>query len=62
MRENLITQLDSPVRWVETIQAMRESGIELFIESGPGKVLAGMIKRIDRQASVKAIEAPDDLA
>lgn len=50
-------QLYSPVRWVETIQLMKQSGIDLVIECGPGKVLSGLVKRIDK--SVFAISIYD---
>jgi [acyl-carrier-protein] S-malonyltransferase len=48
IREQLAAQLYSPVRWVETVEMMRDSGISTLIEAGPGKVLAGLTKRIDR--------------
>jgi [acyl-carrier-protein] S-malonyltransferase len=41
-------QLYAPVRWVDTIQYMRQQGVDHFIECGPGQVLSGLIKRIDR--------------
>ncbi|MDI9818202.1 MULTISPECIES: ACP S-malonyltransferase [unclassified Legionella] len=41
-------QLYSPVRWVETIQLMRKHGIQYMVECGPGKVLSGLAKRIDK--------------
>ncbi len=43
----LARQLHTPVRWVETVQALKNAGIERIIECGPGKVLAGLNKRID---------------
>ena len=46
IRDALARQLYSPVRWVETIQAMASEGIQLVVECGPGKVLAGLNKRI----------------
>jgi [acyl-carrier-protein] S-malonyltransferase len=46
IRDALARQLYSPVRWVETIQAMAAQGVELIAECGPGKVLAGLNKRI----------------
>ena len=55
---NLVTQLDSPVRWVESITAMHQQGIDTFIESGPGRVLGGMIKRIVTGVSIGCIEKP----
>ncbi|MEW8690585.1 MAG: ACP S-malonyltransferase [Candidatus Thiodiazotropha endolucinida] len=48
IREQLAAQLYSPVRWVETVQMMATSGISSLLEAGPGKVLAGLTKRIDR--------------
>jgi [acyl-carrier-protein] S-malonyltransferase len=47
IRAALAKQLHTPVRWVETIQALKAAGIERVIECGPGKVLAGLNKRID---------------
>ena len=58
---NLVTQLDSPVRWVESVQAMHGQGVERFIESGPGKVLGGMVKRIVKGVEVGCIDTPDAL-
>lgn len=49
IRDALVRQLHSPVRWVETIQAMKQQGVTHVIECGPGKVLAGLNKRIDRE-------------
>lgn len=56
---NLVTQLDSPVRWVECVQAMHRQGVDSFVESGPGRVLGGMIKRIVGGVSVGCLEKPD---
>jgi len=47
IRAALVRQLHQPVRWVETIQAMRARGVSTVLECGPGKVLAGLCKRID---------------
>ena len=57
--QNLVTQLDSPVRWVETVNAMHTQGVDRFIESGPGKVLGGMVKRIVKGVDVACIDNPD---
>lgn len=59
IRTKLKEQLYSPVRWVETIQLFKNQGIELVIECGPGKVLNGLIKRIDR--SLNAISVYDTI-
>ena len=62
LKENLIAQLYSPVRWVETIAAMQEMGVGQFAECGPGKVLAGLNKRIIRRAPVAVLESADAMA
>lgn len=53
--EGLIQQLYSPVRWVETIQSFSRVGITHVIECGPGKVLSGLIKRIDKSMTVHSV-------
>lgn len=58
---NLVTQLDSPVRWVESINKMHNDGVTTFVESGPGKVLSGMIKRIVKGVDVACVDTPDAL-
>lgn len=55
----LLEQLYSPVRWVESVQWLTGHGVTCFIESGPGKVLTGLDKRIAKDAEHLAIEAPD---
>ena len=55
---NLVSQLDSPVLWVESIESMQKQGITRYIESGPGKVLCGMIKRIAKGSDVGNIDTP----
>jgi [acyl-carrier-protein] S-malonyltransferase len=49
IREALGKQLTSPVRWTESVQWMIEQGVNHFIEVGPGEVLTGLVRRIDRQ-------------
>ena len=61
VKANLVSQLDSPVRWVESVVAMHQQGADTFIESGPGKVLGGMIKRIVKGVDVACIDKPDAL-
>lgn len=60
--QNLVAQLDSPVRWVECIETMHIQGVSSFVESGPGKVLGGMIKRIVKGVSAVCLEKPDAYA
>ncbi len=57
-REGLVRQLTSPVRWVESVAAMAERGPGTWLELGPGKVLSGLLKRIDRTAEVFAAGEP----
>ena len=61
IRHNLIKQVTSPVRWEQGIRAMAKEGIELFIEIGCGKTLAGMNKRIGIPAETISIEKITDL-
>ncbi|APF03041.1 TPA: ACP S-malonyltransferase [Legionella pneumophila] len=55
IRDKLKEQLYSPVRWVETVQLIQQRGIELFVECGPGKVLNGLIKRIERNLTTISV-------
>lgn len=55
IRENLIAQLTSPVRWTQTINNMVAAGAEVFIECGPGKVLQGLVKKIASGVELKSI-------
>ncbi|GAA6137563.1 ACP S-malonyltransferase [Arenicella sp. 4NH20-0111] len=61
VKTNLVTQLDSPVRWVESVEKMKNEGVEHFVESGPGRVLGGMIKRIARGATVSTMDNLDTI-
>ncbi|MFT5714529.1 MAG: [acyl-carrier-protein] S-malonyltransferase [Flavobacterium sp.] len=51
IKKNLIIQLTAPVRWTQSVQEMIKDGATLFTEVGPGKVLAGLIGKIDKQAA-----------
>ena len=61
VKELLEKQLYSPVRWVESIQMMKQEGIESVIEVGPGRVLTGLVKRIDDSIKTMNVEKPEDL-
>ena len=54
IKQNLILQLTSPVKWTQTVQNMLSDGASVFIETGPGKVLQGLIKKVDRQTQVES--------
>ena len=62
IRDALYRQAFGPVRWVELVQAMRGQGLAHIIECGPGKVLAGMVRRIDSDAMTATVLGPDSLA
>ncbi len=61
IRDVLTEQLYKPVRWVEIIRAMRAAGINKVLEMGPGKVLAGLNKRIDKTMPGIAVQTAGDL-
>jgi len=52
--DNLIAQLTSPVRWTQTILRMIADGADSFVEAGPGNVLQGLIKKINRDVVTSA--------
>ena len=54
IKANLISQLTAPVRWTQSVQQMIKDGATLFTEVGPGKVLQGLVKKIDREAQTES--------
>ncbi|MBI5599672.1 MAG: ACP S-malonyltransferase [Deltaproteobacteria bacterium] len=62
MRGLLTRQLTSPVRWVDVIRKMRALGVSTTIEIGPGRVLSGLVRRIDRDITALNFSAPQDVA
>ncbi|WP_110687474.1 ACP S-malonyltransferase [Salinicola aestuarinus] len=61
LRQGLVEQLYRPVRWTDCVNAMAADGAGVFVECGPGKVLTGLNKRIQRQAKGLAVNDPDTL-
>jgi [acyl-carrier-protein] S-malonyltransferase len=62
IRENLKKQLYCPVQWVLSVQNLGARGVTRIVEAGPGKVLAGLCKRIDKSIANAAVYDPDSLA
>ena len=61
IKELLIKQIENRVRWRESILKMIDEGVDNFIEIGPGKVLTGLIKRINKQVKTISINSEDDI-
>jgi len=61
LKDLLIKQIESRVRWRESVMLMVNRGVNKFIEIGPGKILSGLIKRIDKNVKVSAINNEEDI-
>jgi [acyl-carrier-protein] S-malonyltransferase len=61
IRENLVRQMTSPVRWEESMRVLLDEGIEEFYEVGAGKVLRGLLRSIDRSASCSTLGKPEEI-
>lgn len=61
IRNALVAQIEQPVRWVETIQKMAADGIDKLVECGPGKVLVGLNKRIEKGMETWAVYDPETM-
>jgi [acyl-carrier-protein] S-malonyltransferase len=62
IRDALVRQAFGPVRWVECVQAIKARGVTTVVECGPGKVLSGLVKRIDSDMNGVALFDPASLA
>lgn len=62
LKANLLKQLYSPVLWTDSVRLLVNEGVSSAVECGPGKVLAGLIKRIDRSLTVYGMDEPEALA
>jgi [acyl-carrier-protein] S-malonyltransferase len=58
LRDSLVRQMDSPVRWVESVRRLAEEGVDRGLEIGPGNVLAGLVRRIERGVRVESWGGP----
>jgi len=61
IKKALRKQMDHPVLWEDSMRKLISGGIELFIEVGPGKVLEGLLRRIDRKANILGAGTPEDI-
>lgn len=61
LKANLVRQLYSPVQWADSVRYLSEEGVSVAVECGAGKVLAGLVKRIERDMSVYSIESQNAL-
>jgi [acyl-carrier-protein] S-malonyltransferase len=62
IRRLLVEQITGAVRWRESIAHMSKRGVETFVELGAGKVLSGLVRRIDRDLKSQALNGPSDIA
>jgi [acyl-carrier-protein] S-malonyltransferase len=60
-RTALVSQLTSPVRWTQSVMRIADEGTTSFAELGPGKVLTGLLRRIDKQLEGQEIGTPQDV-
>jgi [acyl-carrier-protein] S-malonyltransferase len=59
VRDGLTRQVTAPVLWEQSVRRLRSEGVEVFVEVGPGKVLSGLLRQIDRQAESLRVEDPE---
>ena len=62
LKDLLVKQIESRVRWRESVLYMIDNGVNQFIEIGPGKVLSGLVKRIDKNVKISAINKEEDIS
>jgi [acyl-carrier-protein] S-malonyltransferase len=58
----LVAQVSGAVRWEDVVRRLASAGVRAYVEVGPGTVLAGLVRKIDRDAQVVSFGAPDSLA
>ena len=61
IHEYMVKQITSSVRWVDCVETLASNGVNEIIECGPGKVLTGLIKRIDKTLEVRNISGLSDI-
>jgi [acyl-carrier-protein] S-malonyltransferase len=61
IKQRLVEQVTGMVRWRESVQYMRSQGVDTLVECGSGKVLSGLVKRIDREMAGLALNTPTEI-
>ena len=61
IKQRLVEQVTGLVRWRESVQYMRSDGVDMLVECGSGKVLSGLVKRIDKEMTGQALNTPSDI-
>jgi [acyl-carrier-protein] S-malonyltransferase len=61
IKNNLVAQLTAPVRWTQTVQNMIKDGVSSYTELGPGKVLQGLVKKVDRKMPTEGFSTLEDI-
>jgi len=61
IRSLLIKQITNPVRWTDSIQKLVDAGFDTFVEVGPGRVLSGLVAKIDRNLRTISVEGTEDV-
>jgi [acyl-carrier-protein] S-malonyltransferase len=56
LRDSLVRQVSAPVRWLESMQLLMQQGVDTFVEAGPGKVLTGLMRQINRDVKTLNVE------
>jgi [acyl-carrier-protein] S-malonyltransferase len=56
LKENLVAQLTAPVKWTQSVQKMWSDGFDRYVECGPGNVLQGLVKKIERESEVSSVQ------
>lgn len=62
IRSLLVRQIAAPVQWTRCVETMTASGAQRFVECGPGKVLSGLVRRIDKSTTCYSVETPEGMA
>jgi len=59
--DNLTRQVSSPVKWLQSVETLIANGVDTFVEVGPGKVLSGLVKQINRDVRILNVENTESL-